>query len=60
MVLLRYDFFSSPDNHLHNSPSVSSCVPIHHHCLAQNGFNFPLGHIGYDCYEVPAYVKVEQ
>ena len=57
MVLFRYDVFL--DNHLHNSPSFSSCVSIHHHCLAQNGL-FSLGHIGYDCYELHAYLKVEQ
>ena len=25
------------DNYLPNSPLFTSCVPIHHHCLAQNG-----------------------
>ena len=55
MVLFRYDVCFL-DNHLHNSPSFSSCVSIHHHCLAQNGLISPLGHIGYDCYELPAYI----
>ena len=28
--------------------------------LAQNGLISPLGHIGYDCYELSAYLKVKQ
>ena len=35
IILFRFD------NHLHNSPSFSSCVSIHHHCLAQNGLISP-------------------
>ena len=51
MVLFRYYgvcvcvcvslYFFIIDNHLHNSPSFSSCVYIHHHCLAQNGLISP-------------------
>ena len=28
--------------------------------LGLERFNIPLGHIGYDCYELSAYLKVEQ
>ena len=28
--------------------------------LGSERFNLPLGHIGYECYELPAYLKVEQ
>ena len=28
--------------------------------IGSERFNLPPGHIGYDCYELPAYLKVEQ
>ena len=60
MVLFRYDVLS--DNHsLHNSPSVSSCVPIHHHCLAHNSLISPWATLDTIVMRyLAAYIKVEQ
>ena len=60
MVLFRYDVFYIIDNHLHNSPAIFKLCLHSSSLFGSERFNLPLGHIGYDCYELPAYLNVEQ